>query len=186
MRWNCQTTERSLARPTSSRSAPHSSCSTNNGIHHRLSGTTTRRHFNLERKSVYYTTERSAAGHLGELMTEKSEVGLARDRTCGNSKSLDSQSSFFVSWRDNKGVITPKSNPIDDNGNISSNMLQKNFKPLGHYTCMQCGTSHLQTVQENILSHIRKFTVATVRFAQNLSCNIYIHPIYQQVANVTV
>ena len=34
-------------------------------------------------------------------------------------------------------------------------MLQKqNFKPLGHYTCMQCGTSHLQTVQENILSHI--------------------------------
>ena len=93
-------------------------------------------------------------------MTEKSEVGLARDRTCGHSKSLDSQSSFFVSWRDNKGVITPKSNPIDDNSNISSNMLQKNFKPLGHYTCMQCGTSHLQTVQENILSHIRKFTVS--------------------------
>ena len=38
---------------------------------------------------------------------------------------------------------------------------------------MQCGTSHLQTVQENILSHIilatyRKFTVATVRFTQNV------------------
>ena len=59
-----------------------------------------------------------------------------------------------------------KSNPIDDHNNISSKKLQKqNFKPLGHYTCMQCGTSHLQTIQENILSHImlatyRKFTVA--------------------------
>ena len=48
-----------------------------------------------------------------------------------------------------------ESNPIDDHSNISSKKLQKqNFKPLGHYTCMQCGTSHLQTVQENILSHI--------------------------------
>ena len=48
-----------------------------------------------------------------------------------------------------------KSNPIDDHSNISSKKLQKqNFKPLGHYTCMQCGTSHLQTVQENILSLI--------------------------------
>ena len=52
---------------------------------------------------------------------------------------------------------------------------------------MQCGTSHLQKVQENILSHIilatyRKFTVATVRFTQNVSCNIFTHPIYQQVA----
>ena len=85
-----------------------------------------------------------------------------------------------------------KSNPIDDHCNISSKKLQKqNFKPLGHYTCMQCGTSHLQKVQENILSHIilatyRKFTVATVRFTQNVSCNIFTHPIYQQVANVTV
>ena len=80
--------------------------------------------------------------------------------------------------------------PIDDHINISSKKLQKyNFKPLGHYTCMQCGTSHLQTVQENILSHIilatyRKFTLATVRFTQIVSCNIY--PRYQQVANVTV
>ena len=85
-----------------------------------------------------------------------------------------------------------KSNPIDDHSNISSTKLQKqNFKPLGHYTCMQCGTSHLPTVQENILSHIilatyRKFTVASVRFTQNVSCNIYTHSIYQQVANVTV
>ena len=85
-----------------------------------------------------------------------------------------------------------KSNPIDDHSNISSKRLQKqNFKPLGHYTCMQCGTSHLQTIQENILSHIilaiyRKFIVATVRFTQNVSCNIYTHPRYQQVANVTV
>ena len=85
-----------------------------------------------------------------------------------------------------------KSNPIDDHSNISSKKLQKqNFKPLGHYTCMQCGTSHLQKVQENILSHIilatyRKFTVTTLRFTQNYSCNIFTHPIYQQVANVTV
>ena len=85
-----------------------------------------------------------------------------------------------------------KSNPIDDHSNISSKKLQKqNFKPLGHYTCMQCGTSHLQKVQENILSHIilatyRKFTVATVRFTQNVSCNIFTHPRYQQVANVTL
>ena len=85
-----------------------------------------------------------------------------------------------------------KSNPTDDHSNISSKKLQKqNFKPLGHYTCMQCGTYHLQTVQENILSHIilatyRKFTVATVRFTQNVSWNIYTHPIYQQVANITV
>ena len=48
-----------------------------------------------------------------------------------------------------------KSNPIDDHSNISSKKLQKqNFKPLGHYTCLQCGTSHLQKVQENILSRI--------------------------------
>ena len=85
-----------------------------------------------------------------------------------------------------------KSNPIDDHSNISSKRLQKqNFKPLGHYTCMQCGTSHLQKVQENILSRIilatyRKFTVATVRFTQNVTGNIFTHPIYQQVANVTV
>ena len=78
--------------------------------------------------------------------------------------------------------LTP--NPIDDHSNISSKMLQKqNFKPLGHYTCMQCGTSYLQTVQENILSRIilatyRKFTVATFRFTQNAR--------YQHVANVTV
>ena len=86
-----------------------------------------------------------------------------------------------------------KSNPIDDHSNIylSKKLQKQNFKPLGHYTCMQCGTSHLQTVQENILSHIilatyRKFTVATIRFTQNVSCNIYTHPRYQQVANVTV
>ena len=85
-----------------------------------------------------------------------------------------------------------KSNPIDDHSNISSKTLQmQNFKPLGHYTCMQCGTSHLQKVQENILSRIilatyRKFTVTTLRFTQNVNCNIYTQPRYQQVANVTV
>ena len=85
-----------------------------------------------------------------------------------------------------------KSNPIDDHSNISSKKLQKqNFKQLGHFTSMQCGTSHLQTVQENILTHIilatyRKFTLTTVRFTQNVICNIYTHPRYQQGANVTV
>ena len=34
------------------------------------------------------------------------------------------------------------------------NVTEANFKPLGHYICMQSGTSHLQTVQEKILSHI--------------------------------
>ena len=74
-----------------------------------------------------------------------------------------------------------KSNPIDDHSNISSKKLQKqNFKPLGHYTCMQCGTSHLQKVKKNILSHIilatyRKFTVATVRFTQKCQLQ-YLHP----------
>ena len=65
-----------------------------------------------------------------------------------------------------------KSNPIDNHNNISSKKLQKqNSRSLVHYTCRQCGTSHLQTVQENILSRIilgtyRKFTVTTVRFTQ--------------------
>ena len=86
------------------------------------------------------------------------------------------------------GVITPNQIPLTT---IVTYLQKQNFKPLGHYTCMQCGTSHLQTVQENILSHIilatyRKFTVATVRFTQNVSCNIYTHPTYQQVANVTL
>ena len=47
------------------------------------------------------------------------------------------------------------SNPIDDHSNISSKILQKqNFKPLGYYTIMQCGTSHLQTVQKKTYCHI--------------------------------
>ena len=29
-------------------------------------------------------------------------------------------------------------------------------------------------------------TMATVRFTQNVSCNIYTHPRYQQVANVVI
>ena len=41
--------------------------------------------------------------------------------------------------------------PIDDHGNISSNTIQRqNFKPFRHYSCMQCGTSDLQTVQEKL------------------------------------
>ena len=55
---------------------------------------------------------------------------------------------------------------------------------------MQCGTSHLQTIQENILSRIilatyRRFTVATVRFTKKFRCNLYTHPRYHQVANIT-
>ena len=90
------------------------------------------------------------------------------------------------------GVITPNQIPSTTIVTYFQKRLQKqNFKPLSHYTCMQCTTSHLQTVQQNILSHIiletyRKFTVATLRLTQNVSCNIYTHPIYQQVANVTV
>ena len=38
----------------------------------------------------------------------------------------------------------------------------------------------------SFLATYRKFTLATVRFTQNVSCNIFTHPIYQQVANVTV
>ena len=89
------------------------------------------------------------------------------------------------------GVITPNQIPLTTIVTYLQFFLQKqNFKPLGHYTCMQCGTSRLQTVQKNILSHIilatyRKFTVATVIFTQNVSCNIFTHPRYQQVANVT-
>ena len=87
-----------------------------------------------------------------------------------------SKSSSLSSW--GNGSLRchyTKSNPIDDHSNISSKKLQKqNFKPLGHYTCMHSGTSHLQTVQENVLSRIilatyRKFTVTTVRFTQNVS-----------------
>ena len=87
------------------------------------------------------------------------------------------------------GVITPNQIPLTTIVTYLQVKLQKqNFKPLGHYTCMQCGTSHLQTVQENILSRIilatyRKFTVATVRFTQNVSCNIFTHPIYQLCNN---
>ena len=48
-----------------------------------------------------------------------------------------------------------KSNPIDDHCNISSKKLQKqNFKPLGHYTCMQCGTSHLQKLRNTLPVHL--------------------------------
>ena len=71
-------------------------------------------------------------------------------------------------------------NPIDDHSNRPSNILQKqNFKPLGHYTSMQCGTSHLQTVQENILSH--HFTDLEEVYSGNhqihTKCQLqYLHP----------
>ena len=55
------------------------------------------------------------------------------------------------------GVITPNQIPLTTIVTYLQKRIQKqNFKPLGHYTCMQCGTSHLQTVQtvlQNILSH---------------------------------
>ena len=53
------------------------------------------------------------------------------------------------------GVITPNQIPLT----TMVTYIQKSYrsrisKSLSHNTCMQCGTSHLQTVQENILSHI--------------------------------
>ena len=97
---------------------------------------------------------------------------------------------LHIDWNENKtavGVITPNQIPLT----TIVTYLQKRYRSRisnhwATYTCMQCGTSNLQTIQEIILSHIflatyRKFTVATVRFTQNISCNIYIHPIYQQV-----
>ena len=67
---------------------------------------------------------------------------------------------------------------------------------MGHYTCMQCGTSQLQTVQENILSRIilatyRKFTVvmsdphkmSVPQFTITGPVSIpacMVHPIYKQ------
>ena len=83
-----------------------------------------------------------------------------------------------------------KSNPIDDHCNISSKRLQ-NFKLLGHYSCMQCRTSHLQRVHENILSHIisgftlNKITLTTiVTYLQN-GCrsrisnhSLYLHAVW--------
>ena len=40
--------------------------------------------------------------------------------------------------------------------------------------------------KESFLTTYRTFTVATVRFTQNVSCNICTHPRYQQVANVSL
>ena len=88
-----------------------------------------------------------------------------------------------------KGVITPNQIPLTTIVNMSAGVtvsyLHAEFQTIGPLC------SQLQIVQENILSRIvlatyRKFTVATVRFTQNVSCNIYTHPRYQQVANVTV
>ena len=148
---------------------------------------------NLPRKEMVYLTTHSTHFIYGYMASEKySVVNLPRkEMFYFMTHSTHFIYGYMAKDRQLRCHYT-KSNPIDDHNNISSKTLQKqNFKPLGHYTCMQCGTSHLQTVQENILSRIilatyRKFTVATVRFTQNVSCNIFTHPIYQQVANVTV
>ena len=85
-----------------------------------------------------------------------------------------------------------KSNPIDDHSNeIMSAIDQLHFNKSSGPDGVINQFVISGKVQENILSHIilatyRKFTVATVRFTQNVSCNIYTRPIYQQVANVTV
>ena len=43
------------------------------------------------------------------------------------------------------GVITPNQIPLTTIVTYLQKRLQRqNFKPLSHYTCMQCGTSHLQ------------------------------------------
>ena len=91
-----------------------------------------------------------------------------------------------------EGAITPNQIPLT----VIVTYLQNGYRSRisNHWAAIPaCSVvpPHLQTVQENILSHIilatyRKFTVATIRFTQNVSCNIYTHPRYQQVANVTV
>ena len=71
------------------------------------------------------------------------------------SKKTHCHISFLATYRKFTGVITPNKIPLTTIVTHLQKRLQKqNFKPLGHYTCMQCGTSHLQTFQENTLSHI--------------------------------
>ena len=78
------------------------------------------------------------------------------------------------------GVITPNQIPLTTIVTYLQKKLQKqNFKPWGQYTCMQCGTSQLQTVQENILSHIilatyRTFTVSKYLHKSPLSITAFV------------
>ena len=71
-----------------------------------------------------------------------------------------------------------KSNPIDDHSNTSSKKVtEAEFQTIGPlYLHIQCGTSRLQTVQENILSHV---ILATYRKCTQIhtKCQLqYLHP----------
>ena len=71
-----------------------------------------------------------------------------------------------------------KSNPIDDHSNISSKRLQKqNFKPLGHYTCMQCGTSQSPR-KHTVIYHFRDLQEVYSGNCQiHTKCQLqYLHP----------
>ena len=80
------------------------------------------------------------------------------------------------------GVITPNQIPLTTINISSKKVTEAEFQTIGPlYLHAVWYLPILQTVQENILSRIilatyRKFTVATVRFTQNVSCNIYTHP----------
>ena len=89
-----------------------------------------------------------------------------------------------------KGVITPNQIPLT----TIVTYLQKSYRSRisNHLTtipaCSVVPTIYKQSKKTYcpILATYRKFTVATVRFTQNVSCNIYTHPVYQQVSNDTV
>ena len=72
-----------------------------------------------------------------------------------------------VTWEfPSSGVITPNKIPLttlitylqqqqqqQQQQKKKKELHKQNFKPLGHYTCMQCGTSHLQTISYNSRKH---------------------------------
>ena len=82
------------------------------------------------------------------------------------------------------GVITLNQIPLT----TIVTYLQKSYRSRisNHWATIPACSAVPPIYKQSILAIYRKFTVATVRFTQNVSCNIYIHPRYQQVANVTV
>ena len=83
------------------------------------------------------------------------------------------------------GVITPNEIPMT----TIVTYLQKRYRSRSsnHWAtipaCSVVPPSYKQSKKTYChISIYRKFTVATVRFTQNISCNIYIHPIYQQMS----
>ena len=87
-----------------------------------------------------------------------------------------------------KGVSTPNEIPLT----TIVAYLQKGYRSRisNHWACSVVPPIYKQSKKTfchiSFLATYRKFTVATFRFTKNVRCNIYTHPIYQQVANVTV